>query len=147
LLRNLIPAGTTPGLQQERRSPPKPENPGVQLPSPGVAGKEKQRALADQLASSPTASTQHRRIRPVTSSDDDAADTGDGFVPLLYEEEPGPLEGGQVVRVSLPRSMLARFGFAVNTETADQPISAEVLVGNDGVARSIRLIDSASKPR
>jgi hypothetical protein len=49
-------------------------------------------------------------------------------------------EGGQVVRVELPRSALATFGLPVNAALADKPIKADVVIGNDGIARAIRFV-------
>ncbi len=49
-------------------------------------------------------------------------------------------EGGQVVRVELPRSALSTFGLPVNAKLADKPIKADVVIGNDGIARAIRFV-------
>jgi len=50
-------------------------------------------------------------------------------------------DGGQLVRVELPRSALARFGLPMNMERADERIKADVLVGTDGLARAIRFVE------
>ncbi len=49
-------------------------------------------------------------------------------------------DGGQLVRVELPRSALAAFGLPVNHERADERIKADVLMGDDGIARAIRFV-------
>lgn len=49
-------------------------------------------------------------------------------------------EGGQVVRVELPRTALASFGLPVNAETAGGRVRADVLLGEDGTARAIRFV-------
>jgi hypothetical protein len=49
-------------------------------------------------------------------------------------------EGGQVVRVELPRSALASFGLPVNAERINERVKADVVVGNDGIARAIRFV-------
>jgi len=49
-------------------------------------------------------------------------------------------DGGQLVRVELPRSALMRFGLPVNTERASERVKADVLVGSDGIARAIRFV-------
>ena len=51
-----------------------------------------------------------------------------------------PMERGQLIRVSVPRSMLGSFGFTVNPERAMVPVKADLLVGEDGMARAIRFI-------
>lgn len=62
------------------------------------------------------------------------------FVSVNYEEPQTPMESGQVIRVQMPRSALARFGLPVNLERADVPVKADVLVGDDGLARAIRFV-------
>ena len=49
-------------------------------------------------------------------------------------------DGGQLVRVELPRSALVRFGLPVNIDRANQRVKADVLVGADGLARAIRFV-------
>lgn len=61
------------------------------------------------------------------------------FMPLSFTENVAG-DSLQLVRVALPRSALASFGLPINTERAGQPIKADVVVGNDGVARAIRFV-------
>jgi anti-sigma factor RsiW len=49
------------------------------------------------------------------------------------------MDGYQVVRVELSRPALARLGFAVGDLEA-RAVAADVIVGQDGVARGIRLV-------
>jgi hypothetical protein len=49
-------------------------------------------------------------------------------------------EGGQIVRVELPRSALASFGLPVNAERINERVKADVVVGHDGIARAIRFV-------
>jgi hypothetical protein len=49
-------------------------------------------------------------------------------------------EGGQVVRVELPRSALASFGLPISAERINERVKADVVVGNDGIARAIRFV-------
>ena len=51
-----------------------------------------------------------------------------------------PIDSGSVVRVELPRSALESFGFPMNKERAGERIKADVVVGNDGLARAIRFV-------
>ncbi len=62
------------------------------------------------------------------------------FIPLTFSSELSYLDSGQLVRVLLPRSALASYGIPVNQELADRPIAAQVLIGQDGVARAIRFL-------
>jgi hypothetical protein len=63
------------------------------------------------------------------------------FIPLL--QGGGRLvagDGGQVVRIELPRSALERFGLPMNVERANERVKADVLLGEDGMARAIRFV-------
>jgi hypothetical protein len=62
------------------------------------------------------------------------------FVPLGYGSALDLQDGGQMVRVELPRSALARFGLPMNINRADEKIKADVLVSADGLARAIRFV-------
>lgn len=60
------------------------------------------------------------------------------FIPIIYD--PHPIERGRIVRIRLPRTALAAFGLPVNEQQAEQPIRADVLLGEDGLARAVRFI-------
>ena len=62
------------------------------------------------------------------------------FVSLSYGEDLRELDSLQVVRVEMPRTALAAFGWPAGDPQAG-PVTAEVIVGHDGVARAIRLVD------
>lgn len=61
------------------------------------------------------------------------------FFPLINRGT-GQVDSGQVVRVELPRSALMSFGLPMNMDRADERIKADVVVGNDGLARAIRFV-------
>jgi hypothetical protein len=70
----------------------------------------------------------------------DAAATRD-FVTLPSVEEIGPEDLGMVVRVQLTRESLAQLGYPVSETPQDENlISADVLVGEDGWPRAVKLI-------
>ncbi|MBO0860671.1 MAG: hypothetical protein J2P21_19750 [Chloracidobacterium sp.] len=62
------------------------------------------------------------------------------FFPLGYGGDQDPMERGEVIRVQMPRSALIAFGLPVNVERADTPVKADLLVGEDGMARAIRFV-------
>jgi anti-sigma factor RsiW len=62
------------------------------------------------------------------------------FFPVMQGDELIPLEGGQIVRVRMPRSNLIPLGIPFNQDRASETIKADVLVSNDGLARAIRLV-------
>ena len=45
-----------------------------------------------------------------------------------------------MIRVQIPRSSLIAFGLPVNVERADAPVKADLLVGEEGLARAIRFV-------
>jgi hypothetical protein len=62
------------------------------------------------------------------------------FMPIVQGESLNRMDGGQIVRVELPRSALVSFGLPMNMERADERIKADVVIGNDGLARAIRFV-------
>lgn len=62
------------------------------------------------------------------------------FLPLTYDAGTVAMDSGQVVRVELPRSALVSMGLPMNMERGNEPIKADVLLGDDGVARAIRFV-------
>jgi hypothetical protein len=82
-------------------------------------------------------------LRPAESAQMGAppAEPAVGFVPFLFPEPLDEEEGGQVVRVSLPMTALASMGWPVSDETSLNTVEADVLVGEDGLARAVRFVD------
>ena len=62
------------------------------------------------------------------------------FMPLTYGAGLSQLDEMQLVRLELPRSVLQSFGLPMNAERAGQRVKADVLLGQDGVARAIRFV-------
>lgn len=78
-------------------------------------------------------------IDSMTTYAKDSEDATD-FFPLSYGGDQRPMERGEVIRVQMPSSALIAFGLPVNVERADMPVKADLLVGDDGMARAIRFI-------
>ncbi len=49
-------------------------------------------------------------------------------------------EPAQVVRIRLPRREMRRFGLPVTEEFERSPVEADVVVGQDGIARAVRFV-------
>jgi len=89
-----------------------------------------------------------KRIRPVTSRRSETASVANhvtkeiatDFIPLSYMSAVSLQEGGQIIRVQLPRSALANFGLPVNMDRYNEKVKADVLYGVDGTARAIRFV-------
>lgn len=62
------------------------------------------------------------------------------FIALTSESDLMSLDRGQVVRVKLPRTALESFGLPMNQARAGEPVKADVLIGEDGLARAIRFV-------
>ena len=90
--------------------------------------------------------------RPLNSNADDAAqqtapvapaaaeDWNSDFVPLPYGESLSPDDSGLVVRVSMTRSALGSLGYPVDEVHAGDVVQADLLVGEDGLPRAVRLV-------
>jgi len=79
---------------------------------------------------------------PVDNSSPDSEYTTD-FISLPYADDPGTLEGGAVVRVTLSRSALASFGLPVAGMGSSEQIPADIALSEDGVPQAIRLVADA----
>jgi len=77
---------------------------------------------------------------PFAVNRDQQTEIATDFMPLGYASFISLQEGGQVVRVELPRSTLAAFGLPVNMDRYNEKLKADVVLGIDGVARAIRFV-------
>ncbi len=62
------------------------------------------------------------------------------FIPLTDGSAFVAGEGAHLIRVELPRTALVRFGLPVNAERMGGRVKADVLLGEDGMARAIRFV-------
>ena len=60
------------------------------------------------------------------------------FYPLL--EDAPPFERGELLRVSLPASAMRSIGLPVSEDRLTETVQADVLVGQEGLARAIRFV-------
>lgn len=60
------------------------------------------------------------------------------FFPLL--ESAAPFESGELRRVMVPASTMLRVGLPVREDRISDQIQADVLIGQDGLARAIRFV-------
>jgi hypothetical protein len=72
----------------------------------------------------------------------DSSEYATNFVSLPYADDPGTLEGGTVVRVTLSRAALASFGVPVAELSLGDRIPADIALSEDGVPQAIRLVAS-----
>ena len=77
--------------------------------------------------------------RPITTI---AQEITTPFFPLFYGSVPA--SGAHIVRMQVPRASLARFGLmsADAIDAAAGMVLADVLIGDDGLARAVRFVQS-----
>jgi len=95
------------------------------LPSQSIAGRDSKGVTTTESATSVTPDS------PEITSD---------FMPVGYASVSSLQEGGQLVRVQLPRSALVAFGLPMNVNRYDEKVKADVFFGSDGMARAIRFV-------
>lgn len=104
-----------------------------------VAGISQQDS-AQQHAAKPKRVRHSNVRRPENMQLANHAEIATDFIPLSYMTAVNLQDGGQIVRVELPRSALANFGLPVNMDRYNEKVKADVLVGVDGLAHAIRFI-------
>ncbi|MDQ3012246.1 MAG: hypothetical protein M3X11_16240 [Acidobacteriota bacterium] len=62
------------------------------------------------------------------------------YLPLTYLAYADDADRGHVVRVQMPRAALLTLGVPVGAEPSAELVKADVIVGDDGLARAIRLV-------
>lgn len=69
----------------------------------------------------------------------DGAVTPSGFVALPWTAGLPAFESGEIVRMEVPVASLPAYGIDISSG-ADRPVEADILIGQDGLARAIRLV-------
>jgi len=88
---------------------------------------------------------QRKRLRRRASSEDPTeAEMATLFILLREGEDLSALERFSLVRVELPGSAINEVGIPIVLELANTTVTADVLLGQDGLARAIRLVGSNS---
>jgi len=67
----------------------------------------------------------------------------EGFLPLPGAMLMAPPEGVSVVHVELPRAAMMQVGIEVSPERAAETVQADVMFGDDGLARAVRFLDGS----
>ena len=141
-------ADNTPQKKVEETAPIGPAGPtdpagstGPAVPAPKEV---EHRAVNDTVrrqAPKPIKRNVEPRKRPETQMANHASnEIATDFIPLGDANTLVLQDGGQIIRVKLPRSTLIRFGFPVNMDRYNENVKADVIVGVDGLARAIRFV-------
>jgi hypothetical protein len=90
-----------------------------------------------------------KSLSPGTTASNDSLEPADPdsaqpFMQLPYADDPATLEGSAIVRVTLPRSALASFGFPTSGLADADSIPADMVVSEDGTPQAIRLVSQAN---
>lgn len=81
-----------------------------------------------------------RRAPPVQAGSEPRQESVTGFLPVPGADLEGPFYAGSVVRVELPRTVMASYGIPMNRERMRETVQADVVLGEDGLARAIRFV-------
>ncbi|HKQ74897.1 MAG TPA: hypothetical protein VJ810_14480 [Blastocatellia bacterium] len=120
--------------REERAVAPTPAS-SPQAKPPNPAGPQFDR---DQIVVEKKLPKRAPRRAPVDNSGETEVVTR--FFPLREGEDLTALESLQLVRIELPGSALSEVGLPVNPEIANAPVVADVVLGQDGLARAIRFV-------
>lgn len=111
------------------------------LPTPALARDRAPRPASPQRAARATnVSYDPSRGLASPAQSDAGQEVATEFIPLTQAGPYTQAEEGHLVRVELPRSALASFGLPVNAEANGGRVKADVLMGQDGIARAIRFV-------
>jgi hypothetical protein len=91
-------------------------------------------------ASQAVAKSEITTTEPTTVAANDPVEITTDFMPVGYASAANLQDGGQLVRVELPRSALVAFGLPMNFNRYDEKVKADVFFGSDGMARAIRFV-------
>ena len=86
-----------------------------------------------------TANNVNASVESAADSQESAAQDSD-FVPLPYGEDLSADDAGVVVRVSMTRDALESLGYPVNEMRGQDLVQADLVVGEDGWPRAVRLV-------
>jgi len=112
---------------------------------PSAPRKDVSSQSREPLDATGPASSQVDKTAPGTENDvSDAGSTGmyslADFVPVPFADRIGPEDPGMVVRVQMPRAALAELGYPVDDVCSSDWVRADVLVGQDGWPRGVRVV-------
>jgi hypothetical protein len=79
--------------------------------------------------------------RPEAPAEPALSEVTTDYFPVGYGPPLAPDEYRQVIRVSLPRAEMVRFGLPMYGGAGSAQVRADVIVGEDGVARAIRFVE------
>jgi hypothetical protein len=112
-------------------------------PESGITKKEDVQSAARNDKTNHALRLPRRRMRPVFRpelANTNPAETVTDFIPLTAIADATAMHSGTIVRVEMPRASLIAMGLPLNAERARETVKADIVVGDDGLARAIRLV-------
>ena len=98
------------------------------------------RTATEAVAGGSTTPGESTSVASASANQADDNEYAEDFVPVPYADDPAALEGGAIVRVTLPRSALASFGVPITESEGTDRVSADLIVSQDGTPQAIRLV-------
>jgi hypothetical protein len=117
------PSGESPGQKQNSQ--------------PRIEGRGDQNQKSARNPAGSRSLSARRGVRQGAAPD---AEIATRFYSLVEEGQLVPLESGRIVRVEVPASALITLGLPITAENMDRTVQADLLVGQDGLARAIRFL-------
>lgn len=110
-----------------------------EIKSPVTIARAPQQGLKQKAVEQPPPAVV-RRMRPSRRAQLPPREVVTEFFPVAGGDLLGPLDRGGIVRIRIPRSALTFFGLPMNEARATELIKADVVMGEDGLARAIRFV-------
>jgi hypothetical protein len=141
-LRSDQPAPSQPQVASQESNAGPQKSPAPEKDVAASSGREPQREVQPKNRRRHMASARRNpRSRPEEAvATNHVGEIATEFIPLSYSSGLSLQDGGQIVRVELPRSALVKFGLPVNTERLNEKVKADVWLGVDGLAHAIRFV-------
>jgi hypothetical protein len=140
-LRDAQPTLEIQAGSQDKNARPH-ESPGPEKVVVDPSRREAQREVQIQPRRRNVAAARRKSQNPTAEAvaTNHAREIATEFIPLSYSGGASLQDGGQIVRVELPRSALVKFGLPVNVERLNEKVKADVWLGVDGLAHAIRFV-------
>lgn len=122
------------GLLAIRRTPPPAA---IEVPPPAVAVVETTPAPAEKPAPVPVRRPAKRKAK--VKDEAPPPEIATEFFPLM--DMPPPFERGELLRVVVPAATMRTVGLPVMDNHLNDPVQADILVGQEGLARAIRFVN------
>ena len=123
-----------PAVTNPVTPPVQPEAPAVRSFEPEAVAAQVQQGNPRRVAAPATRQASRPEGQPETQ------EVATELLRLPFAPQFTAEDRGQLVRVRLPRESMRSFGLPVNEDRVEAAVKADVLIGEDGIARAIRFV-------